>query len=483
MRLTLMIFMQVTAAAHHARAAELSGVVLGPGGAFVKGAVVDIWTAAPVDGTGSICPSCYVDCTKQAITDAEGKFRIPLFRDDLALKLLVYTPGFEPEFFSDVRPSGNPWSLELAREPMAVDCGKSFSNLRIHVASSNGDRLPGCRVTIRGMGREPYDTIGPLNTRERHWRVTDGEGMAVFPCLDEETFYSFDVEHVGFAAQRFVAREWPGRAIQVEINRGATISGRTVQVGEDGATRPLANVVIIPENETGPFVNLPKAVSDAEGRYTLRGLPAHASYVLSGNSYVNNRLAYDPPTIRVWDLALGENRTAADLVFPTVSERRSIAREGFPWPREGEPYDFYAKTLDGRAVDGRALRGKVVLIAWWATWCPPCLETIPKIRKLSLEHQDSDFVVLGVNMDHSLEAADRAVKKYDVNWPVVTMPTDAQGRDRWIKRAGVFALPRYFVLNRDGELISDADWSKTLSVVSRLIEEGGSIEKAGLIDP
>src|SRR5690242_20146073 len=63
------------------------------------------------------------------------------------------------------------------------------------------------------------------------------------------------------------------------------------------------------------------------------------------------------------------------------------------------------KTLAGESVKLSALKGKVVLVDFWASWCAPCRESMPVLEKLSQNYKEKGFIVLGVNIDNDAEAA------------------------------------------------------------------------------
>ena len=80
-----------------------------------------------------------------------------------------------------------------------------------------------------------------------------------------------------------------------------------------------------------------------------------------------------------------------------------------------------APEMDGSDADGKPLklsdcRGKVVMLDFWATWCPPCRALFPHGRELVNRLENKPFVLLGVSGDHTLEAILRAQKDGDVTW-------------------------------------------------------------------
>ena len=84
---------------------------------------------------------------------------------------------------------------------------------------------------------------------------------------------------------------------------------------------------------------------------------------------------------------------------------------------------FKARTIDGSksiAVDD--YRGKVVLIDFWASWCPPCLKSLPKYNELRREIGTSDFEIVAVNVDENTEDAKKFLAKHPVSYPIAKDP-------------------------------------------------------------
>ena len=109
---------------------------------------------------------------------------------------------------------------------------------------------------------------------------------------------------------------------------------------------------------------------------------------------------------------------------------------------------FAMTDLDGRTISSDSLKGKVVLINFWATWCGPCVVEIPDLVKLQDKYRDQ-LVVIGVSEDENGEAL---VRKFaadkQINYPLVMSTPELQALF-----PGVVALPTTFALDRNGKMV------------------------------
>ncbi|MDH4162520.1 MAG: TlpA family protein disulfide reductase [Nitrospirota bacterium] len=107
--------------------------------------------------------------------------------------------------------------------------------------------------------------------------------------------------------------------------------------------------------------------------------------------------------------------------------------------------DFTLKDLAGKAVHLGDLKGKVVLVEFWATWCPPCRESIPGMERLHKAYQGKGLVVLGVSMDTSgLDEIRSFAKEFGISYPVL------RGDDEVAAKYMVRAIPMVYIVNKDG---------------------------------
>jgi len=108
---------------------------------------------------------------------------------------------------------------------------------------------------------------------------------------------------------------------------------------------------------------------------------------------------------------------------------------------------FTVTDLDGRTLSSADWKGKVVLVNFWATWCPPCLAEIPDLIALQNKYRDR-LVVIGISEDEiSPEVVKRFATERKINYPIAMTSAELQTRF-----TGITALPTTFVLDPDGQI-------------------------------
>jgi thiol-disulfide isomerase/thioredoxin len=108
--------------------------------------------------------------------------------------------------------------------------------------------------------------------------------------------------------------------------------------------------------------------------------------------------------------------------------------------------DFEARSVVGDAeVALHAMRGKVVLVDFWASWCTPCQAAMPQLEKISKEFPADRFVVLGVNVDKKIEDARKALAKRPVSYLSASDPSGMLP-----KRFGLETMPTTYLIDETG---------------------------------
>jgi thiol-disulfide isomerase/thioredoxin len=145
-----------------------------------------------------------------------------------------------------------------------------------------------------------------------------------------------------------------------------------------------------------------------------------------------------------------------------LREAKAKGIEVLPLPEVGKPYEFALTTADGKVIDSRKLRGKVVLIDCWASWCVPCRREMPDVKKVYEKWHDKGLEVVGVSLDEDPKAAAAAAKKHELHWPLVLVPAGQEARDLWTRASRVESIPRLLVIDREGVLRADLTSAREL---------------------
>lgn len=144
-------------------------------------------------------------------------------------------------------------------------------------------------------------------------------------------------------------------------------------------------------------------------------------------------------------LAAGILWTVASRVPSAVGAPLSSS----PSPREGflAP-DFTLDTLDGSKVTLSELRGKVVVVNFWATWCLPCRAETPALEKSYAQYKDAGVVILGVNLTNQdvVSEVESFVQEFNLTYPIL-LDGDGSVSNSLYQIRG---LPTTFFINREG---------------------------------
>jgi thiol-disulfide isomerase/thioredoxin len=120
-----------------------------------------------------------------------------------------------------------------------------------------------------------------------------------------------------------------------------------------------------------------------------------------------------------------------------------------------KPLDLKYTAADGREVDVAKLRGKVVLVDFWATWCPPCVAEVPKIVEAFQKHHSQGFEIVGVSLDQDKDAMTSFTARKGMSWPQYF---DGQKWDNKISSSfGVDEVPQMWLLDKKGMLVATTD--------------------------
>lgn len=130
------------------------------------------------------------------------------------------------------------------------------------------------------------------------------------------------------------------------------------------------------------------------------------------------------------------------------------------YPSSTRPPDFSGRTADGRTVSLASLRGKVILLNFWATWCQECRPEMPLFEQLHREFGAQGLSVVGINAREGTAAIRGYAKELGLTFPLVLDP-----RGEINANYGVIGIPTTFLIGRDGRAVALAvgprDWAGT----------------------
>lgn len=134
-----------------------------------------------------------------------------------------------------------------------------------------------------------------------------------------------------------------------------------------------------------------------------------------------------------------------------------------------KPLDLKFTAVDGREVDVSKLQGKVVLIDFWATWCGPCVEELPKVIKLYKELHAKGFEVVGISLDQDKAELEAFLKNKGMEWPQYF---DGKGpQNDLFLRFKLESIPTAWLLNKKGLVVSRNAFEGLEDQVTKLLAE------------
>ena len=155
--------------------------------------------------------------------------------------------------------------------------------------------------------------------------------------------------------------------------------------------------------------------------------------------------------------------TVLILALAGCSEQSQAPPSGPPAMGQVAP-DFTLTDLAGRSYTLSQLRGKVVIVNFWATWCPPCRAEMPSMEQMYRELFDEGVVILAVNVEKDgRQTVPKLLAEAPHSFPIVI-----DDREEVQRRYGVSRFPESFVIRRDGvideKIIGAIDWAHPQTV-------------------
>jgi thiol-disulfide isomerase/thioredoxin len=202
-----------------------------------------------------------------------------------------------------------------------------------------------------------------------------------------------------------------------------------------------------------------KASTSNATRWTAAVFNAQAEQVrkLVGAPPVENLTNELEALVKATD-ANSEDRAAAEKVLKTLKATAEL---------KSKPLDLKFTAVDGREVDLAKMRGKVVLIDFWATWCGPCVQELPNVLKAYKELHSKGFEIVGISLDSDQEKLESFVKERGMEWPQYF---DGKGWKNDIATTyDIHSIPAMWLVDQKGMVIDTAARGDLEEKVAKLL--------------
>ena len=133
--------------------------------------------------------------------------------------------------------------------------------------------------------------------------------------------------------------------------------------------------------------------------------------------------------------------------------------------------------VTGEIVKSSIFEGKTLLITFFATWCPPCIEEIPTLKKLHQAYENRGFSVIGFSVDQGgVKAIQKLIKKWSINDPVIL--ADSKTMQRF---GGVYGIPESFLINKKGHVVKRYSGYIPQSTLEKDLKKPAPTLRAGFV--
>ena len=132
--------------------------------------------------------------------------------------------------------------------------------------------------------------------------------------------------------------------------------------------------------------------------------------------------------------------------------------------------DFEAMDINGKKIKLSDLKGKVVLLDFWATWCKPCIAGIPHVKELNKKYNDrNDFQIIGISLDTDLERWNKYVADENLNW--INLCDGKKKEGEIVRLYNAMGIPKYYVVDKEGNIRFNAIMARVGGDYKEVINE------------
>lgn len=145
-----------------------------------------------------------------------------------------------------------------------------------------------------------------------------------------------------------------------------------------------------------------------------------------------------------------EKDFADDANIVQIKKSLEQFRSQLSRPSTGDTLEIKFKALDGREVDLAAMKDKVVLVDFWATWCGPCIGELPNVKANYEKYHAKGFEIIGISLDDDKAKLEAFVKKENIPW---AQSFSGEGwQDPIASKYGIKGIPAMFLIGKDGKV-------------------------------
>lgn len=138
--------------------------------------------------------------------------------------------------------------------------------------------------------------------------------------------------------------------------------------------------------------------------------------------------------------------------FPNTAAAKKAAGAVRRIKSVGQPLNLAGTSIDGKRIDLATMRGRVIVLHYWATWCEPCVNDMRIIKDLFAKYGRSGFTPVGISLDYQKSEAQRFLTENRVSWPQIYEPGSLDGR--MANELGVLTLPTMLLIDDKGRVVN-----------------------------